>query len=94
MTKTSCYFRTTVDTCEDLIFFVTTQFQCFFNNWCKIFFLIDMNSAWESNHFCCKHSVSIAAFWRHQAVGSVKDRSGKMIKLFLLILPCGSEISF
>ena len=94
MTKSGCHFCSAVDTRKYLIFFVTTQFQSFFNNWREIFFLIDMNSSWESNHFCCKYSVSITTFWRHQTVGSVKNRSRKMIKLFLLILPCSSKISF
>ena len=94
MTKTGCHFCAAVDAGEYLIFFVTTQLQCFFNDRREIFLLIDMNSTRESNHFCCKYSVSITAFWRHQTVGSVKNRSRKMIKLFLLILPCSSEISF
>ena len=74
MTKTGCYFCTAVDARESLIFFVTTQLQCFFNNWCEIFFLVDMNSTRESHHFCCKHSVSIAVFGGHQTVGGVEDR--------------------
>ena len=94
MAKTGGHFCTAVDTCEYLIFFVTTQFQCFFNDRCEIFLLIDMDSAWEGNHFGCKYSVSVAAFGRHQAVGGVKNRSRKMIKLFLLILPCSSKIPF
>ena len=70
------------------------QFQSFFTYRCKIFLFIDMNSTWESNYFCCKYSVSVAAFWRHQTVGSVEDRGRKMVKFFLLILPCSSEIAF
>ena len=54
----------------------------------------NMNSSREGNHFCCKYSVSVAAFWRHQTVGSVEDRGRKMVKFFLLILPCSSEIAF
>ena len=94
MAKTGCHFCSAIDAGEYLIFFVTAQLQCFFNHRREIFLLVDMNSARESNHFSCKYSVGITAFWRHQTVGGVKNRSGEMIKLFLLILPCGSEISF
>ena len=94
MTKTGCHFFTTVDTGEHLILFVTTQLQCFFNKWCEIFLLVNMDSSREGNYFCCKYSVSVAAFWRHQTVGSVEDRGWKMVKFFLLILPCSSEIAF
>ena len=94
MTKTGCHFFTAVDTGERLILFVTTQLQCFFNKRCEIFLLVNMDSSREGNHFCCKYSVSVAAFWRHQTVGSVEDRGRKMVKLFLLILPCSSEIAF
>ena len=94
MTKTGCHFCTAIDAGEYLIFLVTTKFQRFFNNRRKIFLLINMNSTGEGNHFCCKYSVSITAFWRHQTVGGVENRSWKMIKLFLLILPCGSKIPF
>ena len=60
----------------------------------RILLLVNMNSTRESNYFCCKYSVCIAVFGRHQAVCGVEDRSGKMIKFLLLILPCGSEMSF
>ena len=73
--------------------YVTAQLQCFFNKWCEVFLLVNMDSSREGNHFCCKYSVSVAAFWRHQTVGSVEDRGWKMVKFFLLILPCSSEIA-
>ena len=94
MTKTGCHFCAAIDTGELPVFFVTAQFQCFFDNRREILLLVNMNSTRESNYFCCKYSVCIAVFGRHQAVCGVEDRSGKMIKFPLLILPCGSEMSF
>ena len=34
-----------------------------------------MISTREGNHFCCEHSVDVAAFWRHQTICGVENRS-------------------
>ena len=94
MTKTGCYLCAAIYACEGLILLVTTELKCFFNNRSEIILFIDMNSTREGNHFCCEHSVDVAAFWRHQTICGVENRSRNMIKFFLLILPCCSEISF
>ena len=40
----------------------------------EIFLLVNMDSTWEGNYFCCKYSVSVAAFWGGiRRVGSVKE---------------------
>ena len=70
------------------------QFQSFLDYRCKVFFVVNMGYIWEGYHFCGKYSVFVAGFWRHETVGRVENRCRNMVKFFLLILPCGSEISF
>ena len=61
MTKTGCYLCAAIYACEGLILLVTTELKCFFNNRSEILLFIDMNSTREGNHFCCEHSVDVAA---------------------------------
>ena len=73
MTKTGCYLCAAIYACEGLILLVTIELKCFFNNRSEIFLFIYMNSTREGNHFCCEHSVDVAAFWRHQTICGVEN---------------------
>ena len=46
------------------------------------------------DNFRCEYTIRIAGFRRHQAVGRKQDRSRNVSEFFLLIVPCGTEISF
>ena len=94
MSKSCRNFCSSVDSCKLGIFRVAAQFQSFLDYRCKVFFVVNMGYIWEGYHFCGKYSVFVAGFWRHETVGRVENRCRNMVKFFLLILPCGSEISF
>ena len=94
VTKTCCHFMTAIDTCKMLVFCITAKFQCFFNNRCKIFLIINMHDFRIRHHLCCKYSICIAGLRRHQTVGCKENRCRHICKFFLLILPCCTKVAF
>ena len=71
-----------------------TLFQRLFDNRGKILIFVNMDEAGPGYHFCREYAVRVAFLHRHQAVGSEQNGSRDTGKFFLLVLPCGSEISF
>ena len=86
--------RAAVDSGKCLIFGISTEFQCFFNHRSEIFFFINVDGSWESNFSGGEDAIRIGCLRRHQAVGGEENRCREGSKFFLLILPCGSEVSF
>ena len=52
-----------------------------------------MHNIWIRDDFGRENTVPIAFPRWHQAVGRVKDRRRNAVELFLLILPCGTEVT-
>ena len=83
-----------VASCKFHIFFISTKFQCFLDHRGKIFVLTNVDHARISYYFRCKYPVRITVLYRHQTVCRIKNRCRNVCKLLLLILPCGSKVSF
>ena len=52
-----------------------------------------MDNSRIRDNFCCKYTVRITCFRRHQTVGRKQDRSRNICEFFLLIVPCGTKIT-
>ena len=60
----------------------------------KIPVLADVDDAGIGHHRGGEHPVGVAGPQRHDAVGGKEDGGGDVLKLPLLVLPCGAEVAF
>ena len=60
----------------------------------EVFLLPNMSRTGERHYFCCINSVCIACLGWHETVRCEQDRSRKIVKFLLLILPCCTKVTF
>ena len=83
----------TVDAGEILILGVAAKLQGLFDDRSKVLLPADMGHFRIGYQGGRVYTIRVAGLWRHQAVGGEENRRGQICKFFLLILPCGAEIT-
>ena len=94
MAKSCHQFLPTVDSGKFLVCFISAKRECFLNDRSKVLILSDVYHSRIGNRLCCEDSVCIACFRRHQAVRRIENRSRKVCKFLLLVLPCRTKVTF
>ena len=82
-----------VDAGEGFILGITAQLQSLFDHRGEDLVCSDVHHFGVRYHRRGEHPVGIACFGRHQTVGGEQHRRRKFCKLFLLVLPCRTEIA-
>ena len=75
------------------ILLVAAQLQRLFDHRCKIAPFLNVHDAGIGHHRGGEHPVRIAFAQGHDAVGGEQDGRGDILKLGLLVLPCGAEVA-
>ena len=95
--KAGSYLVTTVDTGELLSLSISTKLLSLLNNSAEVFLavsiLVNVNELWERNKLGSINAVLVARTRWHEAVSGEDNRSWNVLKLLLLVLPCGTKVA-
>ena len=79
-----------------LVFGIAAEFQCLLYDGAKILFTVlvfaNVLHTVPADHVCAVDAVFVGVARAHQAVGGHENTAGKIVELFLLILPGTAEI--
>ena len=80
-----------------LVFGKASKFKRLFYDFRKILFTVRLLFyifyAIPAYNISRIYTVFICVSWTHETIGCHKDTAGKIIKLFLLVLPCAAKIT-